>query len=74
MIHRSNAFAHISQLRFKIIDFYKLDRLRLYGTPCNIFNDDRIKKNDYNHGFKHFKIYNICPKNAFIKFNKRDKK
>ena len=31
-------------------------------------------KNYYKHGFKYFKIYNICPKNAFIKFHKRDKK
>ena len=48
--------------------------LRWYGTPCNIFKDDRILKNNYNHGFKNFKIYNICPKNPFIKFHKRDKK
>ena len=47
--------------------------LRWYGTPCNIFKDDRILKNDHNHGFKYFKIYNICPKNAFIKFHKREK-
>ena len=36
--------------------------LRWYGTPCNIFKDDRILKNYYNHGFKNFKIYNICPR------------
>ena len=52
----------------------RLDRLRFYGTPCNIFKDYRILKNNYNHGFKNFKIYNICPKNPFIKFHKRDKK
>ena len=51
-----------------------LPGLRWYGTPCNIFKDDRILKNDYNYGFKNFKIYNICPKNAFIKFHKRYKK
>ena len=28
----------------------------------------------YNLGFKIFKIYNISPKNAFIKFHKGDKK
>ena len=33
--------------------------LRWYGTPCNIFKKDRILKNDYNHGFKNFKIYDI---------------
>ena len=38
--------------------------LRWYGTPCNIFKDDRILKNDYNHGFKIFKI-NICPQYAY---------
>ena len=48
--------------------------LRWYGTPCNIFKDDQILKNDYNHGFKNFKIYNIYSKNAFIKFHKIDKK
>ena len=48
--------------------------LRWYGTPCNIFKDDRILKNDCNHGFKNFKIYYICPQNAFIKFHKKDKK
>ena len=37
------------------------------------FKDDRILKNYYNHDFKNFKIYNICPKNAFMKFLKRDK-
>ena len=48
--------------------------LRWYETPCNIFKDNRILKKNYNHGFKNFKIYNICPKNAFIKFPKREKK
>ena len=48
--------------------------LRWYGTPCNIFKDNRILKNDYKHGFKNFKICNICPKNSFIKFHKRNKK
>ena len=52
----------------------ELQDLRWYGTPCNIFKDDRILKNDYNLSFKNFKIYNICPQNAFIKFHKRDKK
>ena len=47
--------------------------LRWYGTTCNIFKDDRILKNNYNHGFKNFKIYNICPKNPFIKFHKEIK-
>ena len=50
--------------------FCELFVLRWYGTPCNIFKDDRILKNDYNHCFKNFKIYNICPKNAFIKFHR----
>ena len=58
----------------KIICFQIITKLRWYGTPCNIFKDDRILKNNYNHGFKNFKIYNICPKNPFIKFHKRDKK
>ena len=41
--------------------------LRWYGTPCNIFKDVRILKSDYNHVFKYFKIYNICPKNCIYK-------
>ena len=52
----------------------KVISLRWCGTPCNIYKDDRILKNDYNHRFKNFKIYNICPQNTFIKFHKRDKK
>ena len=45
-----------------------------YGTPWNIYEDDRILNYDYNHGFKNFKIYNIYPNNASIRFHKRDKK
>ena len=26
--------------------------LRWYGTPCNIYNNERILKSDYNYGFK----------------------
>ena len=48
--------------------------LRWYGTPCNIYKDERILNCDYNHSYKNFKIYNICPKNAFINLYKRDKK
>ena len=44
-----------------------------YGTPCNIYKDERILKSNYNHGFKNFKTYYICPQNAFLKFDKRDK-
>ena len=46
-----------------ILNFLKKEgncNLRWYGTPSNIFKDDRILKNDYNYGFKIFKIYNIC--------------
>ena len=32
-----------------------------------------IPKYDCNHSLKRFKIYNICPKNASIKFKERDK-
>ena len=35
--------------------------LRWYGTPCNIFKDDRILKNDYNHGFKISKSITFAP-------------
>ena len=43
-----------------------------YGTPCNIYIDDWILKSDYHYGFKMFKIYNICPKNTFIKFSLKE--
>ena len=33
-----------------------------YGTPCNIYKDERILKYEYSHGFKNFKIYYISPK------------
>ena len=33
---------------------------------------EMILNYDYNHGFKTFEIYNICPQSAFIKFYKRD--
>ena len=45
----------------------------MYLTPCNIYKDERILKYDYNHGFRNFKICNICPKNAFIKSHKGEK-
>ena len=81
---KDNSITQLLLLRFLIneivfllalnpIDFPHLN-LRWYGTPCNIFKDDRILKNDYNHAFKNFKIYDICPQNAFIKYHKRDKK
>ena len=35
---------------------------RWYGTPCDIFKDDRILKNDYNYGFEYFKILSFTPK------------
>ena len=41
-----------------------------YGTPCNIYKDERILNYEYNQGFKNFKIYYICPQNTFIKFHK----
>ena len=47
--------------------------LRWYGTYCNIYKDERILKSNYDHHFKNFKIYYICPKIAFLKFDKRDK-
>ena len=43
-----------------------------YGTPCNIYSDDRILKSVYNYGFKMLKIYNICPKNTFKKFELKE--
>ena len=58
----------------KSVQMISEGNIRWYGTPCNIFKDVRILKNDYNHGFKKFKIYNICPQSAFIKFYRRDKK
>ena len=48
--------------------------LRWYGTPYNIYKDERNLKSDCNHGFQNFKIYNICPQNAFVKFNEKELK
>ena len=47
-------------------------RLRWYGTPCNIFKDDMIIKKMITTTV--LNIYNMCPQNAFIKFQKRGKK
>ena len=47
--------------------------LRWYRTSSNIYKEERISKFDCNDGFKNFKIYNICPPNTFIKFDKRKK-
>ena len=49
--------------------------LRWYGTPCNIYKDERILKYHYNHGFKDFNILNnkSCTQNALIKTNKKYK-
>ena len=52
----------------------KVAILRWYGTPCNIYKDERILKYDYNHTFKTFKSITFAQKIAFIKFHKRDKK
>ena len=47
--------------------------LRWYGTPCNIYKNERLKY-DYNYGFKSFRNFNIFPKNFTeeIKKNKAD--
>ena len=40
-------------------------------NTLHIYQDERILKYDYryNHGFKKFKICNICLLNAFIEFH-----
>ena len=43
------------------------------GT-CNIYEDKRIPKSDYNPRLKKIKSVTIAPTNAFITFDKRDKK
>ena len=47
--------------------------LRWYGTPCNIYKNERLKY-DYNYGFKSFRNFNIFPKDFTeeIKKNKAD--
>ena len=51
-----------------------MSKFKVVWDTLQYFKDDRILKNDYNHGFKKFKIYNICPQNAFIKFHKTNNK
>ena len=48
--------------------------LRWNGTHCNIYRDKRFLKSHNNLFFLNFKMINVYPKNAFLKFNKRDKK
>ena len=63
---------HITYGQFNCKEINELTSLRWYGTPCNIFMDERVLKYDYDQGFKNVKIYNICPKNAFTKYHKKD--
>ena len=48
--------------------------LKVVWETLQYYKDNRILKYDYNHGFKNFKIYKICPKYAFIKIHMGDKK
>ena len=43
---------------------YTQQNIKVYGTPSNIYKDERISKYNNNYGFKKLRIYNICPKNA----------
>ena len=45
-----------------------------YGTPCNIYKEEKILNYDYNHGLKKMKIKTIFPQKASLKFYKRDEK
>ena len=45
-----------------------------FATPCNFYKNESFLNYDNNHSFKIFKLYYICPKNAFIKFHKGNKK
>ena len=69
-IYKSNT----KPLHYNTVITPKLFTLRLHGTPFNIYKGERILNYDYNHSSKSFKIYNICPQNAFIKFYKMDNK
>ena len=50
--------------------------LMWFATPCNFYKNESFLNYDNNHSFKIFKLYYmyICPKNAFIKFHKGNKK
>ena len=48
--------------------------LRWYGTPCNIYKDERILNYDYNQGLTKIHIKTIFPQKASLKFYKRDEK
>ena len=58
-----NSFTHV--IRVFIINYSLRTQLRWYGTPCNIFKDERILKYDYGHGFKNSKPIAFAPKMRF---------
>ena len=64
------------KFRFNTVlrSFLCKNTLRWYRTPSNIYKDEKNFKKNYNHGFKNFKIDNICHKNAYEKLDKRNKK
>ena len=43
--------------------------LRWYGTPCNIYKEERILNYEYNPGLIKLKIKAIFPQKASLKFS-----
>ena len=56
------------------VESKKQNHFMWYGTPCNIYKDERILNYDYDHGLKKFKIKTIFQQKASLKFYKRDEK
>ena len=48
--------------------------LRWYGTPCNIYKEERILNYDYNHGLKKLEIKSFFLQKASQKLYQRDEK
>ena len=70
-----NEYIRINNLKWEFVCILCILKwLNWCGEPCDIHKDERILKYDHNHFLKSFNIYNIFPKNAFIKFHKGDKK
>ena len=54
-----------------LIEKVVMSSKKIVKVEWDTIKNDRILTNDYNHGLKYFKIYNIFTKNAFIKFHER---
>ena len=54
------------------ITFQSEGKQKVIWDTYDIYKDERSPKSVYNHSFNSFKIYNICPNNAFFKYEKQN--